>query len=290
MTKASKLNQLQAEEQLMQQEMDLDRPEYDPKKFHFEPLIMLYHDQPWIHPMLVRYHKEEFAPFHRMWITFADNTRCMLVARSAVIDDYWNKPSKRKLANLKELVWICLIEDTWSPAREYYFAAGEHHPDHTEQFCFTEFGKAISQAFSKGKWSLELHPDEIGKITLEDDGWSFEPNKLTAEQEYTELLDRPEMQQVAPDDATHTVMDDFCDWFACQLLEKYPPETVYSIMGPPIDDPDGSFAYEITREAVEEYVEEAWREGITYRDWAEAASAELMEVEEELGAIHATRD
>ncbi len=139
--------------------------------FHFEPLMILYLDHQFVHPLI----EEHDGPFHRILINFADKTTATLVVTSRAIDAYWKgKQTKRELSDLKGLVNICLTEDTWSPAREYYFATGHMHPVHTEQFCFTELGEAISQAFGKGKkWSLEMSRSEIGAITLEDDGWSF---------------------------------------------------------------------------------------------------------------------
>lgn len=150
--------------------------------YHFEPLLLLYLDHEWVHPLIDH---DKYGPaethmglpigtFHRIWIHFGDKTTATLVVTSRMLDDYWRttaqlenikgtarreKRKPNKLQHIKSMVEICLTEDTWSPG--------------CEQFCFSEFGKLLAKAF-RGKWSLEIGRSEIGAITLEEDGYSFE--------------------------------------------------------------------------------------------------------------------
>jgi hypothetical protein len=150
------------------------RVSLDPDFSPFEPLLISYLDQGWdhhdaekyaddVHPVGVpytldispeaieRYQKYQGRPLHRIEIKFADGTTCYLVATSAMIDEYWMKPSKPKLAAINSTVHSCLAEDP-------------------------EFGEGLRlrQAFSKGKWTLNISPDEIGTIIQGKDGLDFE--------------------------------------------------------------------------------------------------------------------
>jgi hypothetical protein len=149
--------------------------------FYFEPLLMLYLDHQWVHP-LIDVPKfsliDTYCGLHRIQLHFADNTTATLVVTSRAIDHHWAGVGR---GDLKDLIEACLLKDKRCSTDGVWYRTGE-------RFCSTELGKAFRQAFSKGEWSLEISRSEIGTITLGDDGFNFVTNKEMAARARTARL------------------------------------------------------------------------------------------------------
>ena len=170
-----------------------------------EPIAMELNGEQWLHPFIHTWFKpctdsnegnvgldEDTYVF--LFETETEYLKLMVKSnyitegfRKFFAEDDWEEKDKNacfkepymNMQDVFEMLYICLIEDTWCPRANVdfeiknskdYAKFKEQYP--SEQFCFTEFGEKVSKMLSQ-KFKSSMTPD-CG-MWIDDDGqWGYD--------------------------------------------------------------------------------------------------------------------